>query len=319
MPSSYTLMEGPTAAEVLATPMPHAVSPPMTPNSREFGRATRGRPPPNWKRMAMYGMNFSPPFDDDFTSPSRNTTPERLAVPRSLSRPSTSSGLDASPSGNRSTPEIESLSETSERHLSRTRQQREGSDLVVEQLPDDDPYYMNHSGILHPDGFEDADSEGTASTNNDETEVVKQLRDLHCNDEGLKMKGHRRWQDRKKRWSQKSVGSKRTLSESYGSDVDDEDTKSLDFNEVGSSARRVKRRISGTHDRTSLIFDDPPTGHITEVDEPDEDVVYVDPPPPYSPVDWNTLRVLPFYTVPDPMRLDTDSDTKSNTASDSSE
>lgn len=53
--------------------------------------------------------------------------------------------------------------------------------------------------------------------------------------------------------------------------------------------------------RSSLIFDDPPLEHMTEVDEPDEEAVWIDAPPPFAEVDWSDLglRSLPFCILPD--------------------
>ncbi|KAF8854909.1 hypothetical protein BDZ45DRAFT_558571, partial [Acephala macrosclerotiorum] len=72
---------------------------------------------------------------------------------------------------------------------------------------------------------------------------------------------------RRRRRSSNSV-EKRSLSFSIGSDTDDEDLQPFTFegaNEVGSSARRLKRKGGK---RTSLIFDDPPVkfDHIDEED-----------------------------------------------------
>ncbi|KAF2102256.1 hypothetical protein NA57DRAFT_73687 [Rhizodiscina lignyota] len=311
-------MEGPIAAEVMATPIHHPSSPPITPNSHESGHRIRGVPPPNpnWKRMALYGGNFSPPSDNGSSqhSRSRPATPENLFVPRNLSRPSTASGLDDSPGRHRATPEIDSLSDASSIPPSLRQRQRDDFELVIEEIPEDDPRYMNRSGILRPDDCEDADSvRAPSSYHDEETDVVKQLRDLHCDDEEQEEKEVRRYNEKKKK--RRSIRSKRTFSESVGSDMDDEDTKYLDFNEVGASARRVKRRLSRPNDRTSLIFDDPPPERITEVDEPDDETDWVDPPPSYSPIDWS---MMPFYSVPgpDPMKIDSDSESDSDSDSD---
>lgn len=60
---------------------------------------------------------------------------------------------------------------------------------------------------------------------------------------------------------------KRTMSER--SDSDHEDVRHcLDFEQAGSSARRLKRRVG---DRRSLIFQDPPP-KIDEIDEPPEEL-----------------------------------------------
>lgn len=311
MLSYYTAMEPPRLRDVMTTPIHQPSSPPITPDSSEPIRTTRSRALPNWKRRGFYGdLNFSPPSDDGDSHDAhlRASTPELLAVPRSRSRHSaTSSGFDGSPSRHRSTPEIDSFSETSERRSSSRRMRRDDdNEWVIEEIADDDSQYWNRSGILRPDACEDADSERAISPfRNEETEMFRKFEDLHHDDEEAKMDDLRRWKDKKKRWSYKS---KRTFSESCGSDKDDEDTKTLDFNDVGASARRVKRKTSGINERTSLIFDDPPPEHITEVDEPDDELL-LDPPPPYAEidVDWSGLRHMPFYDVADPMRLD-DSD-----------
>ena len=63
-----------------------------------------------------------------------------------------------------------------------------------------------------------------------------------------------------------SIG-KRTISESIGSDSDREDLQQfLDMNDVGSSARRLRRRVG---DRWSLQFQDPPP-RIDEIEEHEE-------------------------------------------------
>ncbi|KAL1899155.1 hypothetical protein Sste5346_003077 [Sporothrix stenoceras] len=73
--------------------------------------------------------------------------------------------------------------------------------------------------------------------------------------------------DRRRRRMTSGSISKRTISESIGSDTDNEDlSATLDASEVGSSARRLRRRIG---DRHSLQFQDPPPPRIDELEEPD--------------------------------------------------
>ncbi|KAK7431600.1 hypothetical protein QQZ08_001818 [Neonectria magnoliae] len=73
----------------------------------------------------------------------------------------------------------------------------------------------------------------------------------------------RREQIRKfRRMSMGSSFGKRTHSELSDSDNDDE---ALDVNDVGSSARRLRRKLQ----RTSLLFHDPPPARIEELEEPD--------------------------------------------------
>lgn len=73
-----------------------------------------------------------------------------------------------------------------------------------------------------------------------------------------------KWQQymRRRRVSQSSSIGKRTFSER--SDSDDSDDGGLDVNEVGSSARRMRKRMH----RGSLLFQDPPEPRIDELEEP---------------------------------------------------
>lgn len=95
---------------------------------------------------------------------------------------------------------------------------------------------------------------------------------------------------RRRRMTSGSI-SKRTISESIGSDTDTEDLNHpqmlLDANDVGASARRLRRRL----DRHSLQFVDPPPPRIEELEEPDttdDDMIR----------DGETLaRELPYYTL----------------------
>jgi hypothetical protein len=266
----------------------------------------------------LYGSaNFSPPSDDEEPNSRRlrTSTPELLSVPRSLSRQSrASSGFEGSPGRrlNRSTPEVDSASEASERRPSLRRGLRdEEGELIIEEMADDDSTsHVSQSRILQPDALEDAESERAASPfNMERSDMFRRFEDLYHGDDdeqGKQQHDKQRWRNKKKRWSQRS---KRTFSESCGSDMDDEDVRTLDFNEVGSSARRVRRRMSGVKERKSLIFEDPPPGHITEVDEPDDEVSFIDAPPYYEEVDWNAqLQNMPFYGVPNPMRIDDNED-----------
>lgn len=98
---------------------------------------------------------------------------------------------------------------------------------------------------------------------------------------------------RRRRMTSGSI-SKRTISESIGSDTDNEDLSAmLDASDVGSSARRLRRRIG---DRHSLQFQDPPPPRIDELEEPDtsdneDDVKELTR-------DGETLaRELPYYTL----------------------
>ncbi|PVH71184.1 hypothetical protein DL98DRAFT_660783 [Cadophora sp. DSE1049] len=134
----------------------------------------------------------------------------------------------------------------------------EDSDAVLEQTEDPSPFSHFESKT-----FATADEE--EDDDDDEEDLARQ-----------EFLSRMRAEKRRKRASTGSA-SKRTLSESIGSDTDDEDMQPvtfLDANQPGSSARRLRRKMGG---RTSLIFDDPPE-RIEEIDEPDsgEEIVDVD-------------------------------------------
>lgn len=127
--------------------------------------------------------------------------------------------------------------------------------------------------------------------------MINDLRNLNCrspdtvlssDDSDLDEAAHQailegiRAESRRQRMSQSSIGTKRTMSE-RGSDSDHEDVRSyIGFDEAGSSARRLRRRIAGN--RASLIFQDPPP-RIDEVVEPSEELEVTE----------TLAKELPFY------------------------
>jgi len=150
------------------------------------------------------------------------------------------------------------------------------SNFTVEEISDFDG---NDDDLVRPDHYEDADSDHARSvkaSNDLDPGVIYGFRNLDCEDEDP-LATHQAWleseraEKRRKRRSSSSV-QKRKLSQSMGSDTDNEDLHPQQFeaNEVGSSARRLRRKVAGE----SLIFDDPPPG-IPELEEPEscEDAV----------------------------------------------
>lgn len=154
------------------------------------------------------------------------------------------------------------------------------ANFTIEELSDFGEGDMRgRSDIIYPFAIEDPESEGP----NDmlDRHVLKDLENLQCrspdpgassDDSDLDEDDHQailqriRERNRRMRMSQSSVGTKRTMSE-RGSDSDHDDVRNyIGFEEMGSSARRLKRKIG---DRRSLIFQDPPP-RIDEVVEPEE-------------------------------------------------
>ena len=129
--------------------------------------------------------------------------------------------------------------------------------------------------------------------------MLSSLRDLSCGSESDEADldeaeyDHFRLRQREtrrlRRLNSGSIG-KRTISESIGSGSDREDIRAalLDAAEVGSSARRLRRRVG---DRRSLNFQDPPPSRIDELEEPDssdDDMVEVGEA---------LAKELPYYTL----------------------
>ncbi|KAF4988304.1 hypothetical protein FGRMN_9855 [Fusarium graminum] len=147
-------------------------------------------------------------------------------------------------------------------------------------LEDVDPMDSDCDGldVLQPTEIESNRSRSRSRNRKDHKTMVKDFRNLNCsneasdNEQGADVEGEvdaevlfyqRREQIKKlRRMSMGSSFGKRTHSELSDSEDDGE---GLDANEVGSSARRMKRKMH----RTSLLFHDPPHARIEELDEPD--------------------------------------------------
>ncbi|KAK7732261.1 hypothetical protein SLS53_008550 [Cytospora paraplurivora] len=162
-------------------------------------------------------------------------------------------------------------------------------DFIVEELSDFGEDDMEgRDDVIRPDAIEYADSERSMSQprrpkddSHLERHVINDLRDLNFRSPGREassdasdlsdaehqeMLRKMRAEDRRKRQSMTSV-TKRTMSERSDSDHEDS-RRSFGFEEVGSSARRLRRKVG---DRRSLIFQDPQP-KIDELDELPEEL-----------------------------------------------
>ena len=167
--------------------------------------------------------------------------------------------------------------------------------------------------IIRPHQYEDAESEDKLTSSvrpaaDVDPRVLNGIRNLHCENEDFEGNSREAWLKAKleeKRRKRRSSGSvqKRTISQSIGSDTDEEDLQPahVDASEAGSSARRLRRKVAG--ERTSLIFDDPPA-RIEELEEPEscEEVVAADEDEENHD-GQGVDRELPYY-----MQMDTDED-----------
>jgi hypothetical protein len=137
------------------------------------------------------------------------------------------------------------------------------------------------------------------------------LEKLDCNNHSDEREAWVKQERKKRRNKRLSAGShhKRTLSQSIGSDTDDEDLQQFDANEAGSSARRLRRK---TGERVSLIFDDPPQ-MIVELDEPEsgDEVARMQVAEPDVDVGVEELGLhsLPYYDT-DAYSMEVDSESE---------
>jgi hypothetical protein len=199
----------------------------------------------------------------------------RFSSPAS-SRHSSESEADSLPSRSRSCSPVK-LFES----VAQTKIVTEGN-FSIEEIDECDyeGFDLHCEPVLRPHEYEDAESEKARSTRASSPRhelndiMVKELKSLDCDLGNRDAEDEREaWLEkpREKRRARRSSGSvqKRTLSQSIGSDTDDDDLRPVTFegaNEAGSSARRLRRKMG---ERTSLIFDDPPVGRIEEVEEPE--------------------------------------------------
>ncbi|ATY66939.1 hypothetical protein A9K55_000980 [Cordyceps militaris] len=154
-------------------------------------------------------------------------------------------------------------------------------DFVLEDM---DPMDSDNGlSVLDPDEIESNRSRSSSKNRDNDPStfehkelpirMMQDLKNLHCSAEASDEEAEQdteeaafyKWQQhmRRRRLSiSSSITGKRTFSER--SDSDDSDDAGLDVNEVGSSARRLRKRMH----RGSLLFQDPPEPRIDELEEP---------------------------------------------------
>ncbi|KAF4972902.1 hypothetical protein FZEAL_9482 [Fusarium zealandicum] len=161
--------------------------------------------------------------------------------------------------------------------------------------------------VLHPTEIESNRSRSRSRHKEAHKTMVKDFHNLNCSNETsdnehagegdyeFDEEAFLRRRDHLRKLRRKSMGSsfgKRTHSEL--SDSDDEG-ETLDVNDVGSSARRMRRKLQ----RTSLLFHDPPPARIDELEEPNSsEDEYV--------VGQDLARELPYWAM-DIMEMDSSS------------
>jgi hypothetical protein len=219
-----------------------------------------------------------------------------------LSHHSSTSGHECPTSPQPSADESESDNESHD-DFSQPMRRVEKADFILEELNSDSDYDSDIQ-VLQPDHYEDAVSEKNAGK---VEETIGRFSDLRCDEGSSEDEQQRNYRRKKKRWSAGIF--KRSHSQSVGSDSDD--SSQLDAHDVGSSARRLRRRVRGPEDRrSSLIFEDrgfPNIRHIVEVEEPEDGVMFSRGPPSIPSDDGFTLDELPFWKVDGPMDFEVES------------
>ncbi|KAK5152318.1 hypothetical protein LTR04_006456 [Oleoguttula sp. CCFEE 6159] len=175
--------------------------------------------------------------------------------------------------------------------------------VVIEEVLEGDPSLDGDIEVLRPDQYEEADSD---SENNEDdnggsdAELVCGLRRLHCESGGVSdVDVGRSSKSRNKRWS---AGLKRTHAQSVGSNTDVGDAEDIDAHDVESSARRMRRRVRGPGNRSSLTFEDVPSASVAEAEDSPNTSVEQTPMP--SDVEHDTMDTSPSCTPEELMELD---------------
>ncbi|PMD42679.1 hypothetical protein L207DRAFT_318196 [Hyaloscypha variabilis F] len=250
-------------------------SPPQTPTTSAFPLKANRRNGMHFSKPTLptKDSTITPNGNGPFFSYTPSARPEDLS-PRSSSSAASSSHSSSSESPPRSlssSPAVHTTSSPPSRRKVVTE-----SNFTLEEFSGSayEEWESGDEDVIRPYQYEDADSEKAHSVKSSGGRSKTDLDPLLDGIRGLSYGNeeedeHERWvqlERARKKSKRRSSGTKRTITQSIGSDTDDEDLQPVmleGVNEVGSSARRLRRKVG---ERTSLIFDDPPS----RIDEEDE-------------------------------------------------
>ncbi|KAF2115557.1 hypothetical protein BDV96DRAFT_599869 [Lophiotrema nucula] len=295
-------------------PNSHPSSPPMTPGSRTHARfpPQTSHTSPIYKRMGLSMLAQSPPLE--FIQPTGQGHQFHFTRPVSRdqsSRPSSNSGpaLGASPNSSEDEDEDEDESEAESAkevvRPTRTYRRVDRAEFVLEEL-DSDPGYGSDIEVLRPDHYEEAKSD-KGGKSLEENGFLNEFEKLRCQvNSSDEEEQEQRYIRKKKRWSKGMYTYKRSYTQSIEGDSSYSDDDPLDDNDP--NARRLRRRVRGPGNRSSLIFEDKGFSRANIVmEEPEEglDVAHSKGPPSIPSDDGFTLDELPFWVVEE---MDVESD-----------
>ncbi len=277
----------------------------VSPRTRRYGVLNFPRPtsqPRDSLQSSDFGYNPSIRLEDFSPRSSSPSSDSSGSPPRSLSPE----------------PMIPEHSDQGEASTMRSRVVMNGN-FTIEEIHESHMHTESDDAlsVIRPDQYEDAESVGAlsngarrSSADTVTRSLADELKNLTCEPT---LADHDAWilqQRLRKRKNRLSSGSihKRTLSQSIGSDTDEEDLQFYDANEAGSSARRLRRKVAG--ERTSLIFDDPPQ-RIIELDENDtgdSGAVHGPEADDVPEIEEALMHALPYYRDSSSMELDSSED-----------
>ncbi|KAI9723770.1 MAG: hypothetical protein M1812_001070 [Candelaria pacifica] len=290
-------------------------SPPATPLSRTFSTSDGDYQRLDRTAVRVVSDVQSPPPDHSEIHPAEDLSRAR-STERLPSSPSSSSVISFDSTSKLSTQERRPQSGRQRKNIRVVQDE----DFTVEEILEGDADYRSGPQVLRPDLYEDPDSDwGRDKRKRDHmrpegselnAEIIDEFESMHCKEDEHDAGGqHRRYKRKKQRWSAGKL--KRTHSQSVGSNSDtDEDEETLDAHDVGSSARRLRRRVKGPGDRSSLLFDDNIDFTVAEIEEPAEEAsrASAKDPAAESEAGDSAMEALPFWEVPDPMEIDSKED-----------
>lgn len=137
----------------------------------------------------------------------------------------------------------------------------DNSNLIIEELSQDDPDYENSLEVLHPDGLEEQESsdgetditQDTEDSPDSDAAMTRRMRHLHTRDQKPSAALIRR---RQATSSSSIAGRKRALSQSsIGLETDMESVDARDDQDAPGSARRLRRRMRAPAHYSPILAD----------------------------------------------------------------
>ncbi|KAI9843552.1 MAG: hypothetical protein M1837_006228 [Sclerophora amabilis] len=196
-------------------------------------------------------------------SPARHVSPLSSSHSSSFSSQQSQLGLNA-----------HQHSQRSERR-STSRQACRGSrpTFLVEEIGDGDGGCYSDLEIIRPDQYEEADSDWAQSENSRSSSIrgFERRTGIVSDFQEMRLGGSRAREERSRRHRQKKFGIfKRSHSQSIENDIEGKDSAASDMQGIGPGARRLRRRVQGPRNQSSLDADERGSNIVVSDDEEPE-------------------------------------------------